>query len=489
MAILIVVSNPKDWEFAIDNVQVISNKAYLTDPQYAEMKNAKVFNLSRSYKYQSSGYYVSLLATARNHKVIPSISTIEEMKSTTVSRIISEDLDELIQKSLGDLRGEKFTLSIYFGKNVSKKYNKLSLQLFNLFQVPFLRAYFVQNHGKWQVQNISPITTSEIPEEHKPYVEDFARGYFAGNRFSVPQRQTTGYDLAILVNPNEKTPPSDEKSIQKFVKAAEKLGINAYLITKDDYSRLAEFDALFIRETTAVNHYTFRFAQRAAAEGLAVVDDPESIIRCSNKVYLAELMKAHNILAPKTLLLHKDNKLSAPEALGLPLILKQPDSSFSQGVVKVEDAATYEQEVSRLLEKSELVVAQEYLQSDFDWRVGVMNGEALYVCKYFMANKHWQIINWQKKGRDKYGKVETLPVELAPPALIKTAVKLSNLIGPSLYGVDIKQVGNKFYVIEINDNPNIDSGIEDAVLKDKLYERIMEQFLRKVRQSKTSISF
>ena len=32
-------------------------------------------------------------------------------------------------------------------------------------------------------------------------------------------------------------------------------------------------------------------------------------------------------------------------------------------------------------------------------------------------------------------------------------------------------------VIEVNDNPNIDAGIEDHVLGDELYERIMRVFV------------
>src|SRR5690606_15730193 len=110
---------------------------------------------------------------------------------------------------------------------------------------------------------ISPIAMSEVPEEDRAYVEEFARIYFEGKKFSVPKRDMSGYDLAILVNPKEEVPPSDAKTIQKFIKAAEQIGLSAYTITKDEYSDLAEYDALFIRETTAVNHHTFRFAQRA----------------------------------------------------------------------------------------------------------------------------------------------------------------------------------------------------------------------------------
>src|SRR3546814_13790004 len=63
---------------------------------------------------------------------------------------------------------------------------------------------------------------------------------------------------------------------------------------------VAEFDALFIRETTAVNHHTYRFARRAAREGLVVVDDPLSILRAANKVFLAQLMERHRIPQPKS---------------------------------------------------------------------------------------------------------------------------------------------------------------------------------------------
>jgi glutathione synthase/RimK-type ligase-like ATP-grasp enzyme len=63
-------------------------------------------------------------------------------------------------------------------------------------------------------------------------------------------------------------------------------------------------------------------------------------------------------------------------------------------------------------------------------------------------------------------------------------LKATSLIGTGLYGVDMKEVDGKFYVIEINDNPNIDSGTEDKILKDKLYDLIMEVFITKVKFAK-----
>ena len=215
-----------------------------------------------------------------------------------------------------------------------------------------------------------------------------------------------------------------------------------------------------------------------------MIDDPESILRCGNKVYLNELLEKNQIPAPRTLVVHRDNMDEIIEKVGLPCVLKQPDSSFSQGVSKADDRESLERELDQLFEKSDLIIAQEFLPTEFDWRVGVFDGKPIYLCKYFMAKKDWKVISKDKQGRTLNGRSETLPVELAPRKLINLAIKAANLIGDGLYGLDIKQIGNNFCVIEINDNPNIDHGYEDLVLKDDLYLRIMEVFLRRITDAK-----
>src|SRR5690606_33225297 len=127
-----------------------------------------------------------------------------------------------------------------------------------------------------------------------PFVIESAQAYFSKPRYTVRKAPATRYDIAILHNPQEAIPPSDEKAMAKFERAAARVGLEPEFIEKEDYGRLAEFDALFIRETTRVNHHTYRFSRRAVAEGLVVIDDPLSILRCTNKVYLAELMTRHH---------------------------------------------------------------------------------------------------------------------------------------------------------------------------------------------------
>jgi len=487
LPILIVVNHPGDLPIHFEGSELISARSYLTDPVYASMKGARVFNLCRSYRYQSTGYYVSLLAAARGHKSVPSITTIQDLKSQAIVRVVSWELEEMMQKSLAPIQSKEFVLSIYFGRNVAKRHNRLSRYLFDLFESPFLRAFFIYNEksSRWQLQSISPIAVNDIPGEHREFVTGAAAEYFQKRRKYTRKKASARYDLAILYNPDEEENPSDLKAILKFEKAAESLGFAVETIKRDDFNRLSEFDALFIRETTSVNHHTYRFARKAEAEGLVVIDDPDSILKCTNKVFLAELLERHKVLVPKTVIVHRDNVKEVVGMLGLPCILKRPDSSFSQGVIKVETEEEFSVNVGKMLERSELIIAQEFLATDFDWRVGIFDRQPLFVCKYYMAKKHWQIIKRDVNGlKTDDGDADSLPLEHVPGMLIKTALRSANLIGSGLYGVDIKQYNGKYYIIEVNDNPSIDFGVEDKILKDELYLRIMRVILRRIEQKK-----
>jgi glutathione synthase/RimK-type ligase-like ATP-grasp enzyme len=264
------------------------------------------------------------------------------------------------------------------------------------------------------------------------------------------------------------------------VRAARDHGIDAQLIDRDDASDIAEFDALFIRETTFVNHPTYRLSRRAATEGLVVIDDPISILRCTNKVFLAELFDRNAIPHPETVVAHEETVAKIAATVGLPCVLKRPDSAFSQGVVRVDTEAELLQAAGDFLRDSQLVVAQAYTPSEFDWRIGVLGGEPLYACRYHMASGHWQIVAHEAGGKRRYGRVEAVALDDTPPEAVRVAVRAARLIGDGLYGVDVKEYAGRFLVMEVNDNPNIDSGCEDAVIGDRLYQAVMSWFRRRL---------
>lgn len=293
------------------------------------------------------------------------------------------------------------------------------------------------------------------------------------------------YRLAILVDPENPEPPSNKAAMQKFLHAAAEHDLEVVLITHADFERLPQFDALFIRDTTYTNHYTYLFSSRAAEEGLVVIDDPDSILKCNNKALQAELFKKHDIPTLRTLVVHHRNVRKIIPAIGLPCVLKLPDSSFSRGVIKIESEAELLPQIKTLFEKSKLIVVQEYVPTTFDWRIGILDRKPLFACQYFMVPGYWQIIKHEADGSWNEGPTIALPLEQVPPAIVQLALKAANLIGDGFYGVDIKQVDSHYYVIEINDNPNVDAGNEDAVLHDELYREVMASLLRRIQQRKS----
>jgi glutathione synthase/RimK-type ligase-like ATP-grasp enzyme len=66
--------------------------------------------------------------------------------------------------------------------------------------------------------------------------------------------------------------------------------------------------------------------------------------------------------------------------------------------------------------------------------------------------------------------------------VIDIGVRAAKPIGDGLYGVDIKQTDSGFMVMEVNDNPNLDHGYEDAVAKDEVWVKLLKWFIERFEQ-------
>jgi len=119
---IIVVDNPSRWNFQIKDVEVIAAKSYLAPTSQQTWPEARIFNLCRSYAYQSVGYYVSLLAEARGNRSLPSVATLRDFKSLAIARSLGLDIEEIIQSSLKDQTSHKFELEIYIGQTLDRRY-------------------------------------------------------------------------------------------------------------------------------------------------------------------------------------------------------------------------------------------------------------------------------------------------------------------------------------------------------------------------------
>lgn len=481
---LIVMDQAKDWKAEGINAQVVSVKDYLHQGKFQNQSGYRVYNLCSSYAYQRFGYYVSLLASARGQRVVPSSSSIKDVQIANVVQSMAFDLKEEVEQGLAAIKGNRFSLEVYFGQTTIKKHQRLASNLYQIFEVPLLSVQFVRAET-WIIKSIKALTFKQLNEGQKNEVYEAARRHFNKKRFRLPKLSNYRYDIAVLVDPTESHPPSNAKALENFKKAANSKGVYLEFITGEDRGKINEFDALFIRETTQVNHLSYELSRLAFAEGLVVIDDPWSILRCSNKIYQHELFKKHRIGSPKTLSLtrHMLND-KALESLVYPLVLKQPDSAFSLGVIKVESSAEAKEALVDLFKKTDMVIVQEFLYSEFDWRIGVLDNKPLFACKYFMTPNHWQIYNWSDESTEQSGAHLSLALEDVPPAILRTAVKAAALIGDGLYGVDLKIVHGKVYVIEVNDNPNIDAGVEDEVLGQALYDQILDHIITRIEAMK-----
>ena len=479
---IVIVERRCDLAWDEGSYRVLTAKDYIAGAESFKA-NTRVINLSRSHAYLGYGFYSSLLAEARHHRVIPTVRTMMDLARKSTYRFALTELDALLRKAMWRiprLPPAPFAIRLFFGEPEDRPLAALGRRAFDLFRAPLLELSVRFKSGNWLIHAIRPLSIDALrSDELRRFslaLGAYTRSTWRQPREKAPPQKT----IAILHNPKEAMAPSDAKALQKFVKAGEALGAAVELITKRDFEKLAEYDALLIRETTAMDHHTYRFAKRAEREGIPVIDDPSSILRCCNKVFLAELLAANKVPTPRTVIVDARNLLSVEQQLEYPIVLKIPDGSFSRGVKKAANRAELQEIAKALFEESDLILAQEFMYTKFDWRIGVLNGQPIFACKYQMARYHWQVIKHQGNGTVRMGSSDTIPVDQAPAAIIATAVKAAGLIGNGLYGVDIKETPRGVFVIEVNDNPNIEHGVEDLVLKDELYRMILKELLRRI---------
>ncbi len=478
---VIVVEKRSDFRWADPGLRVVTAEEFVSERADARVRQRKVLNLCRSYDYLSMGYYCSLLAEARNDRVTPSVETILELQQKTqdspglagLNRLVGELVN--VPKSVNSL-----SFHVFFGHCEDPEFAELARRSFELFRCPLLQIHLDRLEGSsgWKISQLTPLDPRDVdPTRDQVFLESLERFTRRTWRPALVQ-SAARMDLAILNDPRDLLPPSSAETLKKFIRAGRSMDIDVELIEKRDFSRLTQFDALLIRETTAVDHHTFKFAKRAASEGMPVMDDPQSILRCTNKAYLAELLQGSGIATPRTRLISRRTLSKLEDALAWPVVLKVPDGSFSRHVKKAENWKQFQEIAFGMFKESEIILVQEFMYTDFDWRVGILAGEPLFVARYFMTSNHWQILRHKADGKHEEGRTEAVAVENTPKAVLDAAVRSARLVGNGLYGVDLKETPAGVYVIEINDNPNIDAGMEDAVLGDELYKKILRHMLQ-----------
>jgi glutathione synthase/RimK-type ligase-like ATP-grasp enzyme len=284
--------------------------------------------------------------------------------------------------------------------------------------------------------------------------------------------------IACFVEKYNFTDPREEGALQKFKLAAEKQGSEFHFLFREDISEIPKYDAVFIRATTDPLNTAYVVSKIAWESGLKVVDDPESITICGNKIHQYALFEKYNVPYISTMYLNKDElhhkKISDIfDALGKPVVIKAPYTSFSRYVEKAACETSFRDVAKRFFRKSDVLAIQRFTPTAFDWRVGVLNNDILYVCKYMIPRGKWKHgAKLRGKPTVIWGRTVRFRRREMPARLREVALKACSVIGKGLYGVDVKEVDGDFVVVEVNDNPSIYAGYEDSSDHD-IYKRII----------------
>lgn len=269
----------------------------------------------------------------------------------------------------------------------------------------------------------------------------------------------------------------DMNALMRFGQVARRMGHRTDFLFRPDMYKIPEYDAIFIRALTDPLNSSYVAARTAEMHGIRVVDDPDSIVICCDKINMYRRLIKAGVKIPETVFIDElelNRRLGSRllDEFGSTLVLKAPNTSFSMYVDRVSSPVEFVKVGKKFLRRADRIVVQRFVQSQFDWRVGVLGGEPIYVCQYLFARKQWKIHAYLPNGKSIYGPVKGIPLEKADPQLIRRAVEAAGAIGNGLYGVDLKQTENDYIVIEVNDNPTIAAGEEDQKAGG-LYEKLV----------------
>ena len=284
--------------------------------------------------------------------------------------------------------------------------------------------------------------------------------------------------IACFVEKYNFTDPREEGALSNFKRAAEAAGNEFNFLFRENISEIPNYNAVFIRATTDPLFTAYIVSKTAWELGLKVIDDPESIQICGNKVHQYELFEKYNVPRIPTISLNKDelhhkriNEIF--DTLGKPVVIKAPYTSFSRYVEKAACETSFKEVAKRYFKKSDVLAIQKFTPTAFDWRVGVLNNEVLYVCKYMIPKGKWKHgAKLRGKSTVVWGRTVAMEKQTAPERLREVALKACSVVGKGLYGVDIKEVDGDYVVVEVNDNPSIYAGYEDSKDKD-IYQKII----------------
>src|SRR6185312_14842351 len=229
---VVLVDSPKDLPNADTPHKVITTSEYLARPRLFDMGRAKLVNLSRSYAYQSKGYYASLLAEARGHRVLPEVQTMLELREAKLYEHVIPDLEDALNRCYAKSRMEKreCRILVCFGLVRESAFESFGKLLFDWYRCPAIEVSIEVSpapSGAWAtVERLRPRPIVKLDADEARFFREALHTHTKREWRSPKARQPARYSLAVLHDPEEVLPPSSIETLKYMGKVGERLSVD-----------------------------------------------------------------------------------------------------------------------------------------------------------------------------------------------------------------------------------------------------------------------
>ena len=202
---------------------VLSADDYLADGDYAKSADAKIINLCHYERYQSPGYYVSLLAEARGQAALPAMKTVGDLQDGHMGALASAAFLEELQPLLADRRDDEFAITVVFGRDLSGGSDAIASKVFEALPAPLLQVHFTKSDSRWQTSDVRVLCASELAPDQRTRVGEVLMQYLRGAGRRRADSRPHAPSLAILHDADEPDPPSNTEAFSLFLRTAREL--------------------------------------------------------------------------------------------------------------------------------------------------------------------------------------------------------------------------------------------------------------------------
>ncbi|WP_370167164.1 RimK-like ATPgrasp N-terminal domain-containing protein, partial [Marisediminitalea sp.] len=147
----------------LPELTVLTFQQYLQDYPKLNEPKTRVINLCDTGKYLSQGYYCSLLAEARQHRVIPGVNTINDLRPAQADQELPTiAIKPQEREALESLGGELF---VCFGKTSDVRLKRLASVAFSHYPSPLLQLVLSSDVAAVRCNSVG---LNEVPESLQP---------------------------------------------------------------------------------------------------------------------------------------------------------------------------------------------------------------------------------------------------------------------------------------------------------------------------------